>query len=711
MSKIIPIKDLRDTNKISDLAHKEKGPIFISKNGYDDLVLLSNESYEALLNKCNNHIYTSSFSKTNKFVQKEIKYKEYDGYGFIKVGCANFEIEISNVSANVDKIIDIITDSAKKGIKVLTFTELCLTGYTCSDLFFQNSLQNDVYVALKKLKEISKSVDMFFVIGAPIYFSNSIFNCAISFSHGHILGITPKTFLPNYNEFYEARQFEKAPQEYGELYFDGEYIPFYNKLIFSCLDYKDLKIGIEICEDLWVNDSPNLGLCKNGVTLMLNLSASNEIVGKKEYREKLISITSAKLICGYAYSSSGLGESTTDVVYSGAKYIYECGNQLVNCSLFGNGLIYTDIDIQKITNQRRKMTTYLSSFDSSYLYIPFSIDISNFSLTRAFKQNPFLVDDKTKAKQRYEFILRLQCEGLKKRINAAKADTLLVGLSGGLDSTLALLVAFETFKLMDRDLKKIYAITLPCFGTSQRTHDNALKLANELHVSFKEININKTVLSHFKDIGHDINNKNACYENAQARERTQVLLDYANDINGLMVGTGDLSELCLGWTTYNGDHMSNYSVNASISKTLVKEIVKMYADEHSDVRKTLYDIINTPISPELLPAKDGEIAQKTEDNIGPYEIHDFIIYYYLRHNFSFKKIFYLLQETYKNKYSKEQLRTWLKLFIKRFYNSQFKRSCLPDGVKVGTVCISPRGDLRMPSDADCSSFLIDIDNF
>lgn len=707
MAKIIPIKELRNTNKISEMCNKINEPIFISKNGYEDLVICSNRYFENQLTNIKNYnLNIKKDCKNPLYLPKiDLKYKDYKGFGFIKVGCANFKVEISNVIGNLKKIKELIKESAYKNIKILVFPELCLSGYSCGDLFYQNSLQVQIEKCLIELKNYSKDFELLFTVGAPIRKDNSIYNCAVTICKGKILGIVPKSFLPNYNEFYEARQFTSAPSYFSYYNLDGENIPFYNKLIFTCLDYKDLNIGIELCEDLWVPNSPNLNLALNGATIILNLSASNEIVGKKEYRESLVSVTSSKLICGYLYCSCGEGESTTDVIYSGAKLIYENGACLKRGELFESGVIYSDLDIEKIMNQRRKMGTYFSKKDNEYLFVPFSLNLSNEHLSRSFKQNPFIASDLNKGLERYRFIMRLQSEGLKKRIEVTNSQTLLVGLSGGLDSTLALLVAVETFKLLKRDLKNIYAITLPCFGTSKRTHDNALKLANELGVTFKEVNINNSVLSHFKDINHDLNNKNACYENAQARERTQVLLDIANDLNGLMVGTGDLSELCLGWTTYNGDHMSSYGVNASIPKTLVKEIVRTYALDHKETQDTLLDIINTPISPELLPTIQGEIAQKTEDKIGPYEVHDFIIYYYLRHNFSFEKIYYLLKESYKDKYSDDDLKKWLTLFIKRFFTSQFKRSCLPDGVKVGTVSISPRGDFRMPSDASFSSYL------
>ena len=528
-------------------------------------------------------------------------------------------------------------------------------------------------------------------------------------NNGHILGVVAKKFLPNYKEFYEARQFSSWDMENDYISLGDDNVLIGNKMIFSCVDYSDLKIGVEICEDMWVSNSPNINLCLNGATLMLNLSASNEIVGKEEYRKNLIMMTSAKNICGYIYCSSGDSESTTDLVYSGAKYIYENGTLLSSSRLFEDGLVVSEIDIDKLTNERRKTTTFDNN-DDNYDVIPFSLDLKEPTLTRHISKNPFVLEDFNKGLERYRLIIEMQARGLKKRMVATNTKKLVVGLSGGLDSTLALLVAYRTFEILHYDFKDLYAITLPCFGTSKRTYNNALSLSDKLGLTFKEINICDTVKSHFKDIEHDENIHNAAYENAQARERTQVLLDYANDINALMVGTGDLSELCLGWTTYNGDHMSSYGVNASIPKTLVKELVKCFAFDHPIVKDVLFDIIDTPISPELLPPVDGVISQKTEDKVGPYELQDFFIYHFLRNNFSVEKIFYLATIAYKNVYTKSDIKKWLHLFIYRFFTNQFKRSVLPDGVKVGSVSISPRGDFRMPSDSSYQSFIKRVDD-
>lgn len=702
--KIIPIKDLRNTQEISKICNETNEPIFISKNGYNDLVIMSDKYYESIIKKQMKH-HKSTNNKNNI----NIKYKNYDGFGFVKVAVINFKMNVCDVNFNLSQIKEKLKEASLKNVKVAVFPELSLTGYTCSDIFFNRTMLNQVISALLDLKEFSKNLDMLFFIGAPLCKDYSIFNCAVVFNKGEIIGVNAKKFLPNYNEFYEARQFKPCPEINSTINIGDNSYPFGNKFLYVCEDYIDLKIGVEICEDLWVNDSFTSELAMSGASIIVNLSASNEIIGKEEYRKDLVKITSAKNICGYIYCSSGESESTTDLIYSGAKLIYENGSLLSKSELFNEGLIETEIDIEKLMNERRRMTTFV--YKESFLsLIPFSINLQNTNLTRKYSQNPFVLEDFEKGKERYRKIIEMQARGLKKRMEASFSSSAVVGLSGGLDSTLALLVTYRCFEIMGYDFKNIVAVTLPCFGTSKRTYNNALELSTKLGISFKEINICDTILSHFKDINHDVNNHNAAYENAQARERTQVLLDYANEINAIMVGTGDLSELCLGWTTYNGDHMSSYGVNASIPKTLVKELVKTFALDHLEVKDVLFDVIDTPISPELLPPVDGVISQKTEDKIGPYELHDFFIYHFLRNNFSLKKIYYLATYAYEGKYNKQEIKKWLIVFIKRFFQNQFKRSVLPDGVKVGTVSISPRGDFRMPSDASYKSFLKEVED-
>lgn len=706
MSKIIPIKDLRDTNYISEWCQNHDAPLFISKNGYSHLVIMSNQYYEKLLSSPSNEFIPLNLSSHQYASLSEDAFAPIDQtfFGFVKVGSANFIGKIGCVSYNVAQIEQMIGQADKQGVKVLVFPELCLTSYSCRDLFYQNQLLADVILGLERLKEVSRRYEMLFVVGAPLAHKNGIFNCAVVYCGGDILAVYAKQYLPTSNEFYEGRQFTPCPANNDKIVIGEKAYPFGNKFILVNKEYYPLKIGVEICEDLWAPLTPSTKLATQGANLILNLSASNEVIGKEEYRRSLISSTSARLMCGYVYSSSGEGESTTDVVYSGYRSICENGNLLVEGELFDSGLIISEIDIEKLNNERRRTTSFIKE-KQEYDEICFSLPLKNPTLTRKIKQNPFVINENSSNKQRYQKIIKMQALGLKQRLTAISCKKVVVGLSGGLDSTLALLVAKEAFVLLKYDLKDVYAITLPCFGTSKRTHDNAVVLAEKLGVSFKEININKSVVTHFEDIGHDINIQNATYENAQARERTQVLLDYSNDINALMVGTGDLSELCLGWTTYNGDHMSSYSVNSSIPKTLVQDLVKTYALEHEEVKDVLLDILHTPISPELLPQKEGEIAQKTEESIGPYELHDFFIYYFLRFNFSPLKILHLAIYAYRGKYSDEEIRKWLILFLKRFYANQFKRSCLPDGVKVGTVSISPRGDWRMPSDASSEAMI------
>ncbi len=704
MPKIKPIKDLRNTIDISKECHESNEPIFITKNGYQDMVIMSDEYYESIINKHDNNINKEYISAPKRYNPKEMS----DCFGYVKCASTTINTKVGDVEHNLNEIIKNLELAYKENVKILVFPELTLTGYSCRDLFYSNSLQEQTLKAIKKLKTISKKYPLLFFVGAPIFKNNGIYNCALAFYNGEILGVSAKTHLPTYNEFYESRQFIPSPKYYDTITINGEELPFGNKLLYKDERYPSLIIGCEICEDVWVPNNPSLDMSLTGATLIVNLSASNEIVGKSNYRESLISSTSAREICGYVYCSAGEGESTTDVVYSGHNIIAENGRIIAQSELFKNSMTIGVIDINKLCNDRRRMSTFKERQDDRFALIGFDMPLDN-NVNLDISPNPFLVSDEVKAKKRYRNIIKMQASGLKSRFIAAHSKTLVLGLSGGLDSTLALLVAKECMSQLNMDPKNVIAITLPAFGTSSRTHDNALKLADALGVTFKEINVKESVLLHLKDIQHDVDNHNTTYENAQARERTQVLMDYANDVNGLMVGTGDLSELCLGWTTYNGDHMSMYGVNASIPKTLVQALVRTYADDHIEAKEVLYDILDTPISPELLPLKNGEIEQKTEDKVGPYELVDFFIYYYLRRNFSLKKIVFLAKQAYKDKYDEEAIKKWLRVFIKRFYASQFKRSCLPDGVKIGSVSISPRGDLRMPSDASCESLLKELD--
>lgn len=704
MSKIIPIRDLRDTKKIETLVQNANEPIMITKNGYSNMVIMSDRVYEAI----KENIISIDKNITPCFNDNSINVlnNAERHYGFVKVATATFEGAVADVKSNFNHMLNLINEAEQNSVDILVFPELCLTGYTCSDLFYQSALLAKVNDALLALLDVSKKHRSFFVVGAPICKDNRLYNVAVVYHRGEILGVVAKTHLPMYREFYERRQFSPSPDAIEKIIIGDKTYPFGNKLLFVNRYYPDLKIGIEICEDLWVSNPPSTNLALNGATLLLNLSASNEVVGKADYRRLLVSSTSARLNASYVYCSSAYGESTTDLVYGGHSLIASNGHIIAEKAPFDIGLLATEIDIERLINERRQNTSYQSAIEKC-LQIPFDLPLKTPDLRGKIAKNPFVLSNFDEGIIRYREIIKMQSYGLLKRFKTVKAKKLIVGLSGGLDSTLAFLIALETLRLLNLPSTDLLAISLPSFGTSNRTFENSKLLATLAGAEYREINISNTLVSHFKDINHDINNLNAAFENAQARERTQVLLDMANDINGLMVGTGDLSELCLGWTTYGGDHMSNYGVNSSIPKTLVKELVRTYAFDHPKLKSVLEDIIDTPISPELLPPSEGKISQKTEDSIGPYELHDFFIYYFLRHHFSTDKIYFLAVNAFVDIYDKKIIAKWLKVFIKRFFNNQFKRSCLPDGVKVGSVSISPRGDYRMPSDASFADFDLD----
>lgn len=702
MKNIRPITDLRKSNELSEQAHEENRPIFITKNGYSDLVVMSQEYYESIIENINLiNKKENNWNQSNK--------KQSENMGFIKVACATIDINVADVITNGTRIIEKVKECAEKKVKLLVFQELAVTGYTCQDLFLQNTLLNSVEEETRKILEATKNLEIVFVFGAPVLVDNKCYNAAIVALKGKILGIVPKTALPNYNEFYEVRHFEKAPSHNMMINYANQYVPFGNKLLFRNDSYLKWVMGVEICEDLWIPNPPSTSHALAGATIICNLSASNEVVGKKEYREMLVSSTSARLVSAYLYCSSGNGESTTDLVFSGANIISENGSILKEAELFKNETIITEIDVERLVNERQKMTSYPRDDKQGYSLISFDLPLTTPVLTRKFSPTPFIPSDENERYKRVMWILKLQVMGLVKRIKHTNAKALVIGLSGGLDSTLALLVAVEAMKELNRDLQDIHTITMPCFGTSKRTKNNAYNLANELGVKILEIDITTSVHQHLKDIGQDENDHSVTFENAQARERTQVLMDYANKVGGLVVGTGDLSELALGWATYNGDHMSNYGVNCSVPKTLVKHIVYHYAKHHKNVEATLLDILDTPVSPELLPLKEGEIAQKTEEIIGPYELHDFFLYHLLRNHFTLKKIYFLAQHAFDGYYDDATIKKWLNNFIRRFFSQQFKRSCLPDGVKVGSVSLSPRGDLRMPSDASNNVWLKELE--
>jgi NAD+ synthase (glutamine-hydrolysing) len=704
MKNIQPITALRNTATLEEDLKEIDGPLFITKNGYSDLVILSPEYYESLIRG-----RKSDFTRSSTKEETPISAPQSDPMGFVKVAAFTTPVEVCGVSHNEEEIKKAVIEANKIGVKVLVLPELCLTGYTCGDMFFSATLHQAAERAIKELESWSKDYDVLFVYGAPLSHNNSYYNCAIVTYKGKILGVVPKSNLPNYCEFYEKRHFQEAPKENGLIEIGGVSYPFGTKFLFVDMNYLKLKIAVEVCEDLWVPDTPSTKAALAGADLILNLSASNEVVGKKEYRDNLVAMTSARLYSAYVYSDAGDGESTTDLVFSGHNIVAENGKILAESPLFSMEGAISEVDLERVLSERRKTTSF-GNVDEGFESIYFSMPLSRPELTRHYAMNPFIPESKEIDLDLVKLILTMQAMGLVKRLKTIHASQVFVGLSGGLDSTLALLVCVEAFKKANLPLKGIHAITLPAFGTSERTLHNASLLASELGVSFETVDIKESLLAHFKDIDHNPVDHNVTYENAQARTRTMVLMDIANDKGGLMVGTGDLSELCLGWTTYAGDHMSMYGVNASIPKTMVRYLVEGYAILHKECADSLLDIVATPISPELLPTdKQGGIAQKTEDKIGPYELNDFFIYHFLRFGFRPGKLFFLAKEAYKDKYDDETIKKWLRSFFNRFFHNEFKRSCLPDGAKVGTVAISPRGDLRMPSDACVDDYLKEVD--
>ena len=622
-------------------------------------------------------------------------------HGFIKVAAATPDIRVADVDYNKGQIIKQMDEAAEAGAKIIVFPELCITGYTCSDLFLQDILLNSAKKALVEIAEHTKNLDELVFVGVPIAVGGELYNVAAALNHGNILGFTTKSFLPNYGEFYEMRQFRPGPKKAEKILFGGKEIPFGPKLLFVENQMANLIVSAEICEDVWSPVPPSIEAAREGATVIVNCSASDETIGKASYREALISGQSARLISGYIYANAGEGESTTDLVFGGHNLIAENGTILAEAKRFSNGIIYTEFDVQKIANERRKNTTFTETQEHVLPRIPFGLEQTETILTRTFPSRPFVPRDDQERAKRCEEILTIQAMGLKKRLAHTHAKSAVVGISGGLDSTLALLVTAKAFDALGLERSGITAVTMPCFGTTDRTYQNACKMSLKVGATLREVRIGDAVMQHFKDIGHDPQDHSVTYENSQARERTQVLMDIANQTGGLVIGTGDMSELALGWATYNGDHMSMYGVNASVPKTLVRHLVHYFADtcEDSSLKEVLYDVLDTPVSPELLPPKDGEIAQKTEDLVGPYELHDFFLYYFLRMGYEPGKIYRIAKLSFAGEYDDETIYKWLRTFCWRFFSQQFKRSCLPDGPKVGTVALSPRGDWRMPSDA------------
>ena len=620
--------------------------------------------------------------------------------GFVKAAAVTPKIKVADTKYNAELILDMMKESTRQGAKIVVFPELCLTGYTCQDLFLQERLLQGAKDALMKLVKESASLDAIFFVGLPFEILGKLYNVAAVFSHGEVLGLVPKSYLPNYNEFYEARHFVSGAELATEVVLpDGSCVPADRDLLFVCEQMPKLRIGVELCEDLWTPNPPSISHALAGASVLVNLSASNELTGKDSYRRELVSGQSARLLAAYIYASAGEGESTQDLVFSGHNIIAENGQILAESTRFGHGILYSEIDVERLCAQRRRMTTFVTE-DQTHTEILFSLKIEETKLTRFIDPAPFVPTDRQNREKRCDEILMIQAMGLKKRLEHTGANAV-VGISGGLDSTLALLVTVRAFDLCGRDHKGITAVTMPGFGTTDRTYDNAVKLIQSLGAEFVEVDICQSVNVHFSDIGQDPSVHDVTYENSQARERTQILMDIANKKNALVIGTGDLSELALGWATYNGDHMSMYAVNASVPKTLVRHLVRYYADtcEDKQLSDTLYDVLDTPVSPELLPPEDGKISQKTEDLVGPYELHDFFLYYMLRQGFSPAKIYRLAKIAFAGTYEDAFILKWLKTFCRRFFAQQFKRSCLPDGPKVGSVAVSPRGDLRMPSDA------------
>ncbi len=621
--------------------------------------------------------------------------------GFIKVAAVTPDIRVADVDYNTEQICGLIGETAGEGAKIAVFPELCLTGYTCGDLFTQDILLAKAREGLFQVAAYTKGKDMLVFVGVPLAVNGALYNVAAALQDGEILGLTTKTFLPNYGEFYEMRQFREGPSFAEDILLDGKEVPFGPQLLFEADNVEGLIVSAEICEDVWSAVPPSIQAAREGATIIVNCSASDETIGKAAYRKSLIEGQSARLICGYIYANAGEGESTTDLVFGGHNMIAENGVTLASGKRFENGVIYAEIDVKRILSERQKNTTFKPADGRELLRISFHADVEETSLTRSFPSRPFVPAEDGERERLCEEILTIQAMGLKKRLAHAHAQSAVVGISGGLDSTLALLVTAKAFDLLGMDRKQIMAVTMPCFGTTDRTYRNACKMSEKLGATLKEVPIADSVAQHFKDIGHDLEDHSVTYENAQARERTQVIMDIANQKNGMVIGTGDMSELALGWATYNGDHMSMYGVNGSVPKTLVRHLVRYYADTCQDktLMEVLYDVLDTPVSPELLPPEDCEIAQKTEDLVGPYELHDFFLYYFLRFGYEPAKIYRIAKRAFAGEYEDETIYRWLRTFCLRFFSQQFKRSCLPDGPKVGTVALSPRGDWRMPSDA------------
>lgn len=634
-------------------------------------------------------------------------------HGFIKVAAATPKIKVADVSFNTKAIIDKITEAYGQGARIIVLPELCITGYTCQDLFAQELLVEAALEGLRDIMSATADMDALIFVGLPMEKTGKLYNVAAAIFAGEVLGFIPKRYIPMHHEFYEGRYFVEGNEHTDDIYFDGKYVPFGTDILFEVRDgiLKGLSVACEICEDLWAPMSPSLRHGLAGANVIVNLSASSENVGKDIYRHMLVTSTSARLMTGYIYCSAGEGESTQDMVFGGHNMICENGTMLAETKRFSGKTIYAELDIHRMRHERRGMSSFKPEEASLHRHVYFTLPEEETVLDRYFDPMPFVPSDVTKRALRCEEILSIQAYGLKKRLEHTNCKHAVIGISGGLDSTLAMLVTARAFDLLGLDRTGIHAITMPGFGTTDRTYDNACTLVRTLGATLEEIDIKNAVTVHFKDINHDIDNHNVTYENAQARERTQILMDIANRENGMVIGTGDMSELALGWATYNGDHMSMYGVNAGVPKTLVRHLVQYYADTcgNAELNRVLLDVLDTPVSPELLPPVDGAISQKTEDLVGPYELHDFFLYYMLRCGFTPSKVYRVACKAFAGQYDEATILKWLKTFYRRFFTQQFKRSCLPDGPKVGSVGVSPRGDLRMPSDACMSLWMAELE--
>ena len=635
--------------------------------------------------------------------------------GFISVAAGTPKIRVADCRYNAEQIFTLMREADKQGVKVLALPELCLTGYTCGDLFLQDTLLRGAEEGLQTILEATRNLEIVTALGLPVWdkWDNKLYNCAAIIQKGEILGLIPKVYLPNYGEFYEQRWFASGSGVEHGIELCGQHVSLCTNQTFACDTMPNLVIGVEICEDLWAPAPPSVELARKGATVILNLSASNELVGKADYRRSLVTGQSARLMCGYVYADAGEGESTTDVVFTGHNMIAENGTLLAE-RRFATGLTVSEIDVDRLIHDRRRTNTFTFGKEPPEIWrCGFTLPVEETRLTRYVSPSPFVPEDAAGRAERCEEILRIASLGLKKRLEHTGAKTAVVGLSGGLDSTLALLITALAMGMLNRPASDIVAVTMPCFGTTARTKSNAELLAERMGATLKIIDISQAVRRHFTDIGQSMENHDVTFENGQARERTQVLMDIANQTGGLVIGTGDLSELALGWCTYNGDHMSNYAVNCSIPKSLVRHLVAYLARDNAEKDEALHDvledILDTPVSPELLPAVQGEISQRTEDLVGPYELHDFFLYYMLRWGFPPRKIYRLALYALGKTYTPDVILKWLKTFYRRFFSQQFKRSCLPDGPKVGSAALSPRGDWRMPSDASAALWQAELE--